>query len=106
MRRSFHDLLFSCVPQYQSWKRAVSTGNWGVTPEEQRDWTKNRTKEQHAQNVSFEAFAWEHHKWFAKIRRVCAESALPMLDLASEDLIGDPDAVRVRLASFLRGPAL
>ena len=98
----------SRMPQYLSWKRAVTTGNWGTTPEKQQVWVSNQTvhpyvaaAQANAKFTSFESFVRTHTAWFAMARRVCADLGLPILHLASEDLWEQADSVRERLMSFL-----
>ena len=98
------------MPQYLSWKRAVTTGNWGSTPEKQKAWVSNRTlhpnvatAEANAKYSSFESFVRTQAAWFAMARRVCADLGLPILHLATEDVWEKTDSVRARLVSFLHG---
>lgn len=79
--------------EYDSWRRAVRTGNWGRTPSEQhyRSYQRNSTelvarpRPDLAQSVSFEEFRSRHISWFREVDRLATTA--PTLRLTTEEMI-------------------
>jgi LPS sulfotransferase NodH len=74
--------------QWQSYRKAAETGNWGTTPCEQRTGTAvyvNRTAK------TLETFSAELSDWFSSVRSLVAHG--PQLELSMENLMTSPDDV-------------
>tara|TARA_B110001452_G_scaffold261231_1_gene259779 strand:+ start:654 stop:1487 length:834 start_codon:yes stop_codon:yes gene_type:complete len=90
--------------EFGSWRRAMTSGNWGITPGAQRDAAavgfRNPAR---AANTTFAQFARMHRAWFQKARELVPRPLL--LHLWAEDLTRDNVSLldaTARALAFLR----
>lgn len=97
--------------EYESLKRAVTTGNWGTTPARQaylQGKGANRSEPARQHLGSFAQFARGHMEWFELVRNTVPRGA-PRLHLRTEDLTGGAEALHntmQRVFRFLGLPPL
>ena len=98
--------------RYLSWKRAVSTGNWGTDP------TMQRTLENQsfvgyrnpgaANTTSFEEFSRVHAEWYKTVSRLQQRTNGPIIRLRAENLMsGEKGRQKTfsRVVAFLTRPS-
>lgn len=90
--------------EFASWRRAMTSGNWGITPGAQREHAaigfRNPAR---AANTTFAQFAQMHHAWFRQARELVPRPL--MLHLWAEDLTRDNASLldaTARALAFLR----
>ena len=97
--------------EYESLKRAVTTGNWGTTPARQaylQGLRTPRSEPARQQLGSFAQFAREHMEWFELVRNTVPHGA-PRLHLRTEDLTDGAEVLHntmQRVFRFLGLPPL
>lgn len=82
LKRNLHDA-------YASWKRAVTTGNWGTTPSQQANNThKGYTLEKH-EIMSYNDYRIDKIKWFRRAYVSVLENSLPFSVYYFDEIVSD-----------------
>ena len=96
--------------EYDSWRRALSSGNWGVTPKRQdaAAFAKRQTTQcvrhpetcfarpELANAMNFSEFEKAHRRWFAQVRAL--RPLAPVLHLSMEQLVASKHSMNATLA--------
>ena len=96
--------------EYDSWRRALSSGNWGVTPKRQdaAAFAKRQTTQcvrhpetcfarpEVANAMNFSEFEKAHRRWFAQVRAL--RPLAPVLHLSMEQLVASKHSMNATLA--------
>lgn len=91
---------------YNSWYRAITTGNWGTNPEAQKHFDAEKggwsnVQLANGQRGQYPQYRRRHQKWFYAVRHFLHRERIPMLNLRSEDLIANSSRVMKEVHQFL-----
>ena len=89
------------MAQHASLVKAITTGNWGTNPEEQKKSKNKTTSEWMPIPPTFIEFVYLRHSWFRNVTRSVGDE--DHMSIFFEDLISDRNSVLQHIQKFVKG---